>query len=105
MGYSQSISTWQCESYFLYISFTLLKAIDTALLGLWVDSNDDGNLQQLLESKNACKKDLCGQKLKSSKKYFAQSLWSKAHKDYSTTLAIWKRQVFYIVNAKKELKI
>ncbi|KAF9191856.1 hypothetical protein BGZ51_006576 [Haplosporangium sp. Z 767] len=44
-----------------------IEAIDTALLGLWVDNNDDDNLQQLLESKNACQKDLCGQKLKSSK--------------------------------------
>ncbi|KAG0212916.1 transforming growth factor, beta receptor associated protein 1 [Mortierella sp. GBA30] len=66
-------------------------ATDTALLGLWVDSNDDANLNQLLESSNSCAEDLCEQKLKASNKHYALSLWYKAHKDYSATLSIWKR--------------
>ncbi|KAI1315748.1 transforming growth factor, beta receptor associated protein 1 [Mortierella claussenii] len=40
-----------------------VEAMDTALLGLWVDSGDDANLQLLLESNNLCIPDLCEQKL------------------------------------------
>ncbi|KAG0303656.1 transforming growth factor, beta receptor associated protein 1 [Dissophora globulifera] len=68
-----------------------LQATDTALLGLWVDSGDDANLIQLLESNNACIQNLSEQKLKDSNKYYALSLWYKAKKNYSATLSIWKR--------------
>ncbi|KAF9576009.1 transforming growth factor, beta receptor associated protein 1 [Mortierella alpina] len=66
-------------------------ATDTALLGLWVDNNDDANLHQLLESNNACAADICERKLRDSNKHYALSLWHKAHRNYSATLSIWKR--------------
>ncbi|KAF8985754.1 hypothetical protein BGZ46_002133, partial [Entomortierella lignicola] len=69
----------------------LLEAIDTALLGLWVDNNDDVKLRQLLESENSCIEDLSEQKLKQSSKHFALSIWYKARKNYKETLSIWKR--------------
>ncbi|KAG9327576.1 hypothetical protein KVV02_003821 [Mortierella alpina] len=66
-------------------------ATDTALLGFWVDNNDDANLHQLLESNNACAEDICERKLWDSNKHYALSLWHKAHRNYSSTLSIWKR--------------
>ncbi|KAF9924955.1 transforming growth factor, beta receptor associated protein 1 [Mortierella alpina] len=66
-------------------------ATDTALLGFWVDNNDDANLHQLLESNNACAEDICERKLWDSNKHYALSLWHKAHRNYSATLSIWKR--------------
>ncbi|KAF8938913.1 hypothetical protein BGZ58_011208 [Dissophora ornata] len=68
-----------------------LEATDTALLGLWVDSGDDSNLNQLLESNNLCVGDMCEQKLKDANKYYALSMWYKMKKKYDATLSIWKR--------------
>ncbi|CAO3574989.1 unnamed protein product [Mortierella alpina] len=66
-------------------------ATDTALLGLWVDNNDDASLHQLLESSNACANDICERKLSDSNKHYALSLWHKTHRNYGATLSIWKR--------------
>ncbi|KAF9578178.1 hypothetical protein BGW38_006162, partial [Lunasporangiospora selenospora] len=73
------------------VTIPAAKAVDTALLGLWVDSGDDKDLIQLLESHNACIPDLCEQKLQESKKYYALLLWHRSHKNFKETLSIWKR--------------
>ncbi|KAG0224780.1 transforming growth factor, beta receptor associated protein 1 [Mortierella sp. GBA43] len=67
------------------------EATDTALLGLWVDNNDNSSLLQLLESTNSCIPDLAEQKLKEANKHYALSIWYKSRKNYGATLAIWKR--------------
>ncbi|KAF9355415.1 hypothetical protein BGX26_006596 [Mortierella sp. AD094] len=55
----------------------MLEAIDTALLGLLVDNEDDVNLRRLLESDNSCVEDLSEEKLRRSSKHFALSIWYK----------------------------
>ena len=74
-----------------------IKATDTALLGLWVDSGDNANLNQLLESSNSCMGDICEQKLKDANKYYALSMWYKMKKQYGATLSIWKRYFVVVV--------
>ncbi|KAG0017053.1 hypothetical protein BGZ80_008658, partial [Entomortierella chlamydospora] len=69
----------------------LLEAIDTALLGLLVDNEDDVKLRRLLESDNSCAEDLSEQKLQQSSKHFALSIWYKVRKNYKATLSIWKK--------------
>lgn len=68
----------------------IAEAIDTALLGLWVDSGDDKNLLQLLGTPNACRQDLSEAKLRSAGKHYALSIWYKSHKKQGAALAIWK---------------
>ncbi|KAK3830887.1 MAG: vacuolar sorting protein 39 domain 2-domain-containing protein [Linnemannia elongata] len=71
----------------------IAEAIDTALLGLWVDSGDDKNLLQLLGTANACRQDLSEAKLRSAGKHYALSIWYKSHKKQGSALAIWKRLI------------
>ncbi|KAF9122399.1 transforming growth factor, beta receptor associated protein 1 [Mortierella sp. GBA39] len=68
----------------------IAEAIDTALLGLWVDSGDDKNLLQLLGTANACRQDLSEAKLRSAGKHYALSIWYKSHKKQGAALEIWK---------------
>ncbi|KAF9173570.1 transforming growth factor, beta receptor associated protein 1 [Mortierella sp. AD010] len=68
-----------------------LEAIDTALLGILVDNEDDVKLRRLLESDNSCAEDLSEQKLQQSSKHFALSIWYKVRKNYKATLSIWKK--------------
>ncbi|KAG0205351.1 hypothetical protein BGX33_007985 [Mortierella sp. NVP41] len=68
----------------------IVEAIDTALLGLWVDSGDDKNLLRLLSGTNACIQDLAEAKLKSTGKHYALSIWYRSHKKQRAALSIWK---------------
>ncbi|KAF9428575.1 transforming growth factor, beta receptor associated protein 1 [Podila epigama] len=67
-----------------------LVAVDTALLGLLVDADERKQLYTLLESPNACAKDISERKLRDGGKHYALSLLYKSHKDYQATLSIWK---------------
>ncbi|KAG0006620.1 hypothetical protein BGZ65_005965 [Modicella reniformis] len=58
------------------------EAVDTALLGLWVDNGDSASLRQLLESNNSCIADLSEQKLKEANKHYALSIWYRTRKNY-----------------------
>ncbi|KAF9131142.1 transforming growth factor, beta receptor associated protein 1 [Mortierella sp. 14UC] len=68
----------------------IAEAIDTALLGLWVDNGNDKDLLQLLGGANACKEDLSEPKLRSAGKHYALSIWYKSHKNPGAALSIWK---------------
>ncbi|KAF9917492.1 hypothetical protein FBU30_000717, partial [Linnemannia zychae] len=68
----------------------ITEAVDTALLGLWVDNDDDKNLLQLLEAANLCNQDLAEEKLKSADKHYALSICYKSHKRQGAALLIWK---------------
>ncbi|KAG0374480.1 transforming growth factor, beta receptor associated protein 1 [Mortierella sp. AD032] len=68
----------------------IIEAIDTALLGLWVDNGDDKSLLQLLGAANACKQDLSEAKLRSADKHYALSIWYRSHKNTGAALSIWK---------------
>ncbi|KAF9105528.1 transforming growth factor, beta receptor associated protein 1 [Mortierella sp. AM989] len=68
-----------------------IEATDTALLGLWVDNEDDASLRRLLESDNSCSEELSEQKLQRAGKHFALSIWHKVRRNYKLTLSIWKR--------------
>ncbi|KAF9438183.1 hypothetical protein BGZ76_009390, partial [Entomortierella beljakovae] len=67
------------------------RAVDTALLGLWVDNGDDKSLLRLLESDNSCGISLTEPKLKLANKYYALSIWYRSQKNYKAALSLWKR--------------
>ncbi|KAG0234666.1 transforming growth factor, beta receptor associated protein 1 [Actinomortierella wolfii] len=67
-----------------------VQAVDTALLGIWVDNRNTKELYALLSGHNECIPHLSDPKLQQSSMHYALSLWHRTRGNHRETLRIWK---------------
>ncbi|KAF9166248.1 hypothetical protein DFQ26_008389 [Actinomortierella ambigua] len=70
-----------------------VHAVDTALLGIWVDTRNTRELYALLSKPNECVAHLCEPKLQQSGMHYALSLWHRTRGNHKETMRIWKELI------------